>query len=66
MMDLERLVIIEALRQYGKTRDDSKLPDRRPFGRFPESPSQAEEIPNRTEPNAQQDEGNHLQFESME
>jgi hypothetical protein len=33
---------------------------------FVESPSKAQEIPNRTEPNAQQDQGNHLQFEPME
>src|ERR1700758_2137225 len=37
-----------------------------PSGNLVEWLSKAQEIPNRTEANAQQDQGNHLQFESVE
>jgi len=42
------------------------LPNRRSTGNSVSCPSQAEKIPHRTEPNAQQDQGNDLRFESLE
>src|SRR6266478_638691 len=42
------------------------LPNRRSTGNSVSCPSQAEKIPHRTEPNAQQDQGNDLQFESLD